>query len=158
MRLQRLDDRLAIADAPDADDLRRLHDAGFRSIVDLRADGEPRPRGLNPWEEASAAAAVGLAYRQIPVEPPYLGEHLLRAVERALRELPAPALIHCTSGRRAGVFAILVRAREAGQGVEECLRRGHDLGLDFDGMPRLTAFLRRSLERPSGRTPHPTAI
>ena len=36
-----VNDRLAVADAPDADTLTRLAADGFHTIVDLRSDGEP---------------------------------------------------------------------------------------------------------------------
>jgi uncharacterized protein (TIGR01244 family) len=157
MNLHRLDDRLAVSDAPTTDDLTRLHAAGFRSLVDLRADGEPRPRGLAPWEEARLAAAAGLAYRQVPVEPPRLGDQLAAAVRQAVRESPPPVLLHCTSGRRAGVFGLLILAGDQGLSLDACLERGRALGLDFDGMPRLTAFLRRWVSERGGRAAGPPA-
>ena len=142
-----VNDRLAVADAPDGRALARLATEGFRTIVDLRGDGEPHPRGLPSCEEASAAQAVGLRYRQIPVEPQLLGDALAHAVRDVLANSPGPALLHCTTGRRAGTFALALAAIDEDLSVDDCLARGRAMGLDWDGMPRLTAFLRRFVER-----------
>jgi uncharacterized protein (TIGR01244 family) len=140
-------DRLAVADAPDAEALAGLSADGFRTIVDLRSDGEPHPRGLPSWEEAAAARAVGLRYRQIPVEPQLLGDALAHAVRNAIEYAPGPLLLHCTSGRRAVTFGLLLAAIDEDLSVEECFARGRAMGVDWDGMPRLAAFLRRYVER-----------
>jgi uncharacterized protein (TIGR01244 family) len=147
MILHRLTDRLAVSDAPAENDLPQLTALGFRSIIDLRADGEPRPRGIAPWDEARRAPDYGLAYRQIPVEPPRLGDHLGDLIRRAVREAIPPVLVHCTTGRRAGVFGLIVVACDEQLSVEQCFERGRAIGLGFDGMPRLTAFLEHYLER-----------
>jgi uncharacterized protein (TIGR01244 family) len=142
MILHRLTDRLAVSDAPSEEDLRELVARGVRSIVDLRADGEPRPRGVAPWEEARLATGLGLAYRQIPVEPPRLGEYLGDLVRRAVREATPPVLLHCTTGRRAGVFGLIVLACDERLPAEQYLACERNLGLNFEGMPRLSAFLK----------------
>ena len=147
MIFHRLTDRLAVSDAPADSDLPQLTAQGFRSIIDLRADGEPRPRGVAPWDEARLAAEHGLAYRQIPVEPPRLGDHLGDLIRRVVREAIPPVLLHCTTGRRAGVFGLIAVACDERLSAEECLERGRAIGLSFEGMPRLTAFLKHYLER-----------
>ena len=147
MILHRLTERLSVADAPTEDELRGLAARGFRSIIDLRADGGPRPRGVAPWEEARLAAANGLAYHQIPVEPPRLGDHLGDLVRRTVREAAAPILLHCTTGRRAGVFGLVILACDERLSPEEYRSRGHALGLNFEGMPRLSTFLESYVAR-----------
>jgi uncharacterized protein (TIGR01244 family) len=147
MILHKLTERLSVADAPTEDELHKLTARGFRSIVDLRADGEPRPRGVAPWEEARLAAASGLAYHQIPVEPPRLGDHLGDLVRRTIREAAAPVLLHCTTGRRAGVFGLIVLACDEGLSPAELRSRARALGLNFEGMPRLSAFLESYVSR-----------
>jgi uncharacterized protein (TIGR01244 family) len=151
MLRQPLTDRLLIGDAPMADDLPALVAAGIRTIVDLRTDDEPRPRGLAPWDEAERAHEAGLTYVHIPVSPPSLSDELARAIRHAVAAATPGVFMHCTSGRRAGALGLLVVACAEGIDVAECLRRGRALGLDFEGMPRLTAFLRRSVERHASR-------
>lgn len=141
MILHRLNERLSVSDAPTEDEVRGLAAHGFRSIVDLRADGEPRPRGVAPWDEARLATTNGLAYHQIPVEPPRLGDHLGDLVRRTVREAAAPVLLHCTTGRRAGVFGLIILACDERLPPKEYCSRAHALGLNFEAMPRLSAFL-----------------
>jgi uncharacterized protein (TIGR01244 family) len=147
MELHRLTDRLAVAGALASEDLPLLAAAGYRSVVDLRAHGEPRPQGIAPWDEAVLAAAAGLAYEQIPIEPPGLGECSGHTVRRALRGADPLVLLHCTTGRRAGTFGLIALACEESLTIEDCLARGRGMGLDFAGMPRLTAFLRDYVRR-----------
>jgi uncharacterized protein (TIGR01244 family) len=134
-------DAVAVSSALTLADLEGLAGEGVRSIIDLRADAEPRPQGLPPWEEATVAAAHGLVYEQLAVEPPRLSDAVGRLVLRALRAAPSPVLMHCTTGRRAGTFGLIALACEQPRSIGECLRRGRAMGLDFDGMPRLTEFL-----------------
>ena len=136
-----------MAGAPDAHEMARLAAEGFRTIIDLRSDGEPHPRGLPCWDEEKTARELGLRYRQIIVEPQMLGDALAHSVRDAVANAPSPVLLHCTTGRRAATFGLLLVATEEDLDVETCLARGRAMGLDWDGMPRLTAFLRRFVER-----------
>lgn len=147
MTLHRLTDRLAVSGALSARDVRELRARGFRTVIDLRSDGEPRPQGIPPWEEATIARDAGLEYHQIPVEPPALCDNLALTVRRAVAAAPAPVVLHCTTGRRAGTFGLALLACEEPIDVDDCFARGRAMGLDFDGMPRLTAFLRQFVGR-----------
>ncbi len=147
MQLRELDDRIIIAGAWTADDLPAVIDAGVRTVIDLRAHGEPRPQGLPPWEEAAILQRAGIAYRQEPVEPPLLHDDLGHAMRRAVAHAEPRVLLHCTTGRRAVVFGLFVLACERALTIDECRRRGQALGFDFEGMPRLDAFLCRYVAR-----------
>jgi uncharacterized protein (TIGR01244 family) len=147
MKIHWLTDRFAISGALAADDIPRLKAIGFRSVIDLRGDGEPRPRGVAPWDEAMLARDAGLSYRQIAVEPPLLTTAVGHAVQRAAYDAPAPVLLHCTTGRRAATFGLILLACEDELTIDDCLARGRAMGVDFDGMPRLTVFLRDFVER-----------
>jgi uncharacterized protein (TIGR01244 family) len=146
MTLHWLTDRLAVSGALGPDDLNGLRARGIRTVIDLRSDGEPRPQGVAPWEEATALRGEAIHYRQIAVEPQLLSDALAHAVLRAVDDGPVPVLLHCTSGRRAGTFGLLALARDEGLAFDDCRRRGREVGLDFDDMPRLTAFLERWIQ------------
>jgi uncharacterized protein (TIGR01244 family) len=156
MTIHRLTDHIAVSDAPSEEELRTASRLGFRTIIDLRADGEPHPRGIAPWKEARLATEIGLAYRQIPVEPPRLTDRLGDLIRQAVRDATPPVLLHCTTGRRSGVCGLLVVACDERLTVAWCLERGVSIGLDFESMPRLTAFLKRYVERCAGRPDIPT--
>ena len=85
MILHRLTDRLTVSDAPTETDLPELTALGFQTIVDLRADGDPRPRGIAPWDEARLAAEIGLAYHQ--VQHPLASPPLPRGQDRECHQL-----------------------------------------------------------------------
>ena len=156
--IHKLTDQLTIGSAPAGeDDLRRLRATGYRSIVDLRSDGEPRPQGLAPWDEATFARGIGLAYRQIAIEPQLLGDSLAHAVRSAVESSPAPVFLHCTTGRRAGTFGLILLACQEDLSVEDCLERGSAMDLEWPGMPRLTVFLRQYVERHGRHYRPPTA-
>ena len=156
MTVHRLTDRIAVSDAPSEDELRTAARQGFRTIIDLRADGEPHPRGVAPWKEARLATEIGLVYRQIPVEPPRLSNRLGDLIRQAVREATPPVLLHCTTGRRSGVCGLLVVACDERLTVASCLERGASIGLDFESMPRLSAFLKQYVERCATRSGVPT--
>ena len=155
MTIHRLTDHIAVSDAPSEDELRAAARQGFRTILDLRADGEPHPRGIAPWKEARLATGMGLHYRQMPVEPPRLTNRLGDSIRQAVRDATPSVLLHCTTGRRSGVFGLLVVACDERLTVASCLERGAAIGLDFESMPRLTAFLKRYVERCAERADVP---
>ncbi len=147
MKLLRVTERFAVSNALEADDVGRLKAMGFHSVIDLRSDGEPRPQGVAPWEEARLAHEAGLSYRQIAVEPPRLTDTLGCVVRQTAYDVRSPVLLHCTTGRRAATFGLMLLACEEDLSVDDCFTRGRAMGFDFDGMPRLTVFLRHFVER-----------
>ena len=65
---RRLSARLSVSAQVEPRELSTLADAGFRSIVCNRPDGEDP--GQSAWAEvAASAAAVGMQARHIPVTP-----------------------------------------------------------------------------------------
>lgn len=147
MNLHEIDGRTLVGDAVTAEDVPPLVAAGVRTVVDLRAHGEPRPSGLAPWEESELVRRAGMTYCHVPVEPPLLHDDLGHAIRGLVSSARPRILLHCSSGRRAGVFGLLALACSQRLTVEDCLRRGRAIGLDFGGMPRLTAFLRAYVDR-----------
>jgi hypothetical protein len=81
------------------------------------------------------------------VEPQLLGDALGHAVRNAVGNSAGPVLLHCTTGRRAGTFGLILLACDEDLSVADCLSRGEVMKLDFAGMPRLTTFLRQFVER-----------
>lgn len=76
-----------------------LGQAGFRSVICNRPDGEA---GDQPdCEEIEAAVkAAGLAFRYIPIVPGRAGPDEVMQTVRAMGELPGPILAFCRSGAR----------------------------------------------------------
>lgn len=84
----------------DPQDLRAVADAGFRSIISNRPDGEEP--GQPDWAQIAAAAeAAGLQARHIPVRPGAIGDDDVAKFAAALEEMPGPVLGFCRTGTRA---------------------------------------------------------
>lgn len=84
--------------APEADDLPRLADAGFKTIVNLRQAGEQGEK-LNPQAESEEARESGLESLHYPISPSDLTASSVKALAAELERLPSPVAIHCASGR-----------------------------------------------------------
>lgn len=116
---------------PGKDELEALHREGVRSIIDLRTDAEPPGKRLSPLAEAADARAQGIEHIRVPVSASRVGTAELDRVGEALRDAPKPVLIHCASGRRAGMIALIHTAIETGTPGAEMLEMGRHLDLVF---------------------------
>jgi len=106
---------------PGEAELAALHRDGVRAVIDLRTDAEPPGAHLGPTEEADLARAYGMEAIRIPVTMARVGKADLDAVGEALRNAPKPVLIHCASGKRAGMIALVHTAIETGTPGAEML-------------------------------------
>jgi uncharacterized protein (TIGR01244 family) len=106
---------------------------GFRTVVDLRPDGEAvdQPPAA---EMARAAQASGLGFSYIPVPHGDIPTAAVDALDQALAQSDKPLLLYCRSGRRAArtwalaeasrpggldAAAIQAAARAAGQSADD---------------------------------------
>jgi uncharacterized protein (TIGR01244 family) len=77
-----------------------LVQAGVRSVVNNRPDGEGGPAQPTSAQLQAAAEAAGLEYRYLPVPPAGQSEADAREMARLVASLPPPVLAFCRSGRR----------------------------------------------------------
>jgi uncharacterized protein (TIGR01244 family) len=120
---------LAVAGQPTAEALAKLSGLGFRTVVNLRAEGEP-----GVAEAKAAAEAAGLRYVHVPVTPATLKPEDVDAVARALAAPDAGAvLLHCGSANRAGGLVALLGMKD-GQDLDAALAAGRKAGLKSDAM------------------------
>src|SRR4029079_18904965 len=92
-------------------DIEALADAGVRTIVNNRPDGEDP--GQLPAEEARRLAeARGIAYHHIPVTAATLTAGDVDAMAAVLGAAERPMVLHCRSGTRSTLLWALVRWRE----------------------------------------------
>lgn len=138
--------RVVTGGQPSPEQLSALAAAGFRTVVNLRAEGEPSPVA----DPAAAVEELGMRYVHIPVAGV---EGLDRGNARALAEVLAdetayPVVIHCASGNRVGALLALEAAWIGGADPEEAL----ELGLDA-GLTRLEPRVRELLELPPAEPP-----
>ena len=99
---QRLSAALCVAPQLEAADMAWAAQAGFKSIVNNRPDFEGGPDQPTHALIAAAAAAAGLSYAFLPVDPGVQTEGEIARFKALLAELPTPILAFCRSGTRSG--------------------------------------------------------
>lgn len=100
LRFRKLDDDFAVAGQITPEEVQKVVEAGFKTIVCARPDHE-EPGQPDFATIASAAKRAGLQAVHIPVSGS-LGEGQLIRMEAALKDLPKPMFGYCRSGARAG--------------------------------------------------------
>lgn len=129
------EDGLVSGGQPSAEQLAAIRDAGFRTVVNLRADGEPGAR-------AAEIEAMGMSYVALPIDgTSALDEDNARAFARIIDTVERPAVIHCGSGNRVGALFALKAFYVDGATVDEAFEVGREAGLT-----RLAGAVRQHLE------------
>ena len=100
LNFRKVDADFAVSGQVSPDDLPKIAEAGFKTIVCARPDHE-EPGQPDFAVIARAAKAAGLEAVHIPVSG-MVGEGQLIRMEKALKELPSPMFGYCRSGARAG--------------------------------------------------------
>lgn len=116
---------IATAGQPSAASLTALRAAGYRTVIDLRAQDEPRG-----YDEPAAARAAGLDYIAVPVSSPVVPAESFDRVRELLRD-PArrPALIHCATANRVGGLVLPYLMLDAGLSSDDALALARRVGL-----------------------------
>lgn len=81
----KVSDRLSAGGQPTEDDLHKLVEAGFKSVVNLRMEGE-KNQPMSPDTERAKAEAAGLGYHHVPVSVTALGTDDLDAFRKAIED------------------------------------------------------------------------
>lgn len=125
MNEKKITNAITVGGQPGADDIREIAAAGYRTVVNLRTDGE---EGILP-DEKEAVEHASLNYAAIPGAPDILDDIAVQRFSQAVSSLDSqPAYVHCKGGGRAGVMTLLHLAIEHGWSLEETLRQGEKLG------------------------------
>ncbi|MGN2247842.1 TIGR01244 family sulfur transferase [Frateuria sp. GZRR35] len=138
MHIRKLTDQVSVSPQILPGEMADLEAAGFRSVINNRPDGEADDQPSSS-EMAQAAAANGLAYRDIPVVPGRYDADVVDAMAQALDEMPAPVLAFCRTGTRSTTLWALQAAREGE--AEAIVKTAGDAGYDIAALaPRLRAM------------------
>lgn len=129
---------VSIAAQPTDDALRAAAAGGFRTVINLRSDGEAR----DPAAEGELVASLGMDYVRIPVAKGDVTPEQADRLSAALADAgAAPVLIHCASGQRATAVWTLHLARHGGRTAAEALAEADALGIG----PEMRALVERRL-------------
>ncbi|WP_347273938.1 protein tyrosine phosphatase family protein [Candidatus Kuenenia sp.] len=135
----KINDSITSAGQPSEEEIKKLPQEGFKSVVNLRASGE-EDQPLSPKEEGELVKKSGMKYLNIPVSvkegiKPEQVDQFCKEIER----LPAPVFVHCSKGKRAGAFAMMYLALKEGITGEQALQKAMSMGFECDA-PQLKAF------------------
>lgn len=115
---------ITIGGQPMAEDIQSLAKRGFRTIVNLRTDGEQGALD----EEKRIAEEAGLDYAEIPVAPNTLDDLAVHRFEGAVTGDSPPAYVHCGGGGRAGIMTLLHLTIVPGWSLAQAYEQGQKLG------------------------------
>jgi uncharacterized protein (TIGR01244 family) len=125
---KRLSDRLSVTTQVDPASMQALADAGLRSIISNRPDGEEP--GQPDWATIEQAAReAGMEARHIPVTPGAISDEEAARFATALNELPGPAIAFCRTGMRAATLWALANA--GARSPDELIATAADAGYDI---------------------------
>ena len=84
-------------------ELKAIRNAGFRSVICNRPDGESPDQPAFD-EIAAAARELGIEARYLPIEAGSNGDAQVDAFGALVNALPKPILAYCRTGNRAGML------------------------------------------------------
>ena len=131
---------LNIAGRLDRADIDALAQAGVRTIINNRPDGED-PGQLPAAEARRIAEAHGIAYHHIPITAATLSRADVDAFGAVLRDAPSPVVAHCRSGTRSALLWALSRIREGAEPLS-LIGAAAQHGIDIASLPAVAARLR----------------
>lgn len=133
--------RFFISDQPDALALERAKAEGVTVVISLRGESE------SDWDEAGAAASLGLDFYRVPVNgkaPQLAAEPLIQISEIVQVNPDARILVHCSSGTRASAWLAVYLSDYLGMGVDEAIAVANETGLKSKSMEdKVRAYLAR---------------
>lgn len=142
MELHTLTDEVSVSPQILVDDVAKIKEAGYRSIVCHRPDGEAPDQPLFR-EIEEAAKAAGLEVRYQPVIAGKLSEDDANAFSSLMKALPKPILAFCRTGTRSASLWSLAEAKA--RPLADIVHRTKAAGYDMNGIVRRIAN--------GGRTP-----
>jgi len=143
-KAMKISDQVTVGGQPSEDQLRRLGEQGFKSVVNFRTEGEG-DQPLSPQAEGEKVTAAGLKYLHIPVSMKAMGPELVDQFREKFPDLPKPVYAHCKSGKRAGAMVMMHMAVEQGMTGDETLQQAKEMGFECD-QPQLEQFVRQYVD------------
>ena len=124
---------------PSEDDLIKLHEQGYGTVINLRLPGE-----FDAYDEAKLVEDLGMTYISLPIE---VSGGLTKAnaatLDQLVSEADGPSLVHCGSGDRVGALYAINAFHKSGLPLEDAIAVGKTAGLN-----RLEGAVRAALTEP----------
>ncbi len=125
MKLQKFG-RVYLGAQPKEDDLAKFKEAGVKSVINLRAEGENKD-----FDEMKSCAEAGLTYNNPGFNSAAtLTDPIIDRVRSLLTsETKDPVLLHCASGNRVGAVWLAYRVLDEKAPYEQALTEAKAIGL-----------------------------
>ncbi len=137
---KKINDQITVSGQPTAEDIAQLKNDGFRTIVNLRTEGEEE-QPMSPDEERQAVEKAGMRYVHLPVSSATMGPETVDKFRAQLPNFEGPVLVHCHAGMRAGAFTMMATATKEGWSGEDTLKKAEEMGFHCEA-PQLRQFVR----------------
>jgi uncharacterized protein (TIGR01244 family) len=124
----------------DRGDIEALAQAGVRTLINNRPDGED-PGQLPAAEARRLAESLGLAYHHIPMTAATLTRADVDAFAAVLKNAPGPIVAHCRSGTRSTLLWALTRLSEGADPLA-LIADAAKQGIDIAALPAIAGRLR----------------
>lgn len=125
---------VAVRDQVSLAEVGTLKQQGFRSVIDLRPDGEaPDQPASTAVGEAARAAGLGFAY--VPTPHGDIPDAVVDALAKAMAAAERPVILFCRSGSRAArVWALAEASRPGGARADVIAAAVRGAGLPVDDL------------------------
>ena len=128
MEIKKLTNNISVADQITEADLNAISQAGFKSLICNRPDGEGSDQpGYKEIEHA--AKSLGLAIRYLPAESGKVTDEQGKEFGKLMDELPKPILAYCRTGMRSTTMWALANSEKMPLPmiIETAARAGYDM-------------------------------
>ncbi|MRU15926.1 TIGR01244 family phosphatase [Roseovarius sp. A21] len=133
MDARKLSDEFSVSPQVDASEMDEIVQAGFKSILCNRPDGEEY--GQPEYDDvAKAAEAAGLEVRSVPIVSGMVTPQAAQDFAQALEDMPKPILAYCRTGTRCTMLWSLVKFDDLGG--DAILKATQEAGYDMGGLVR----------------------
>ncbi|MBO6865492.1 MAG: TIGR01244 family phosphatase [Thalassococcus sp.] len=136
MDLRKISSQLSVSPQISPNDMAAIKEAGFRSIICNRPDGEGADQPSFD-EVLKAAEAAGLEVRYVPIKAGMVSDQDVDAFGTALDTLPGPTLAYCRTGTRSATLWSFHESKN--RPMPEILAATKAAGYDMNGVARRIA-------------------
>ncbi|MBD2212861.1 hypothetical protein H6G27_23735 [Nostoc linckia FACHB-104] len=128
--IRKINNELTIAGQINSEELKKLADEGYKSVLNLRS---PDEIGFQSSEQFYTQL-LGLHYANLPIKITEINPSITTQVFKTISELPKPTLIHCDSSVRAIAMVLMYLATRQGMSLEQAFKQAENLGLLDDAI------------------------
>ncbi|WP_337270234.1 bifunctional sulfur transferase/dioxygenase Blh [Oryzifoliimicrobium ureilyticus] len=129
MSVSKISDKLSISPQPSVDDVRRLREKGYATLINNRPDAEEATQP-GTVVESREAEHCGLTYVYVPVTLGTITEADVRAFQKALDASDGPVFAHCKSGTRSLSLFLIGEVLDGRMAADDVVEFGHAHGFD----------------------------